>query len=213
MVGHHPWRCSRIVEMWPWGTWLVGMVRVSWFWRSFPTLMIPSFYSILSMHVTPVHHGHSTNKSVIPAQHPDTFLANPAIALRKLSSLFTICLIRAMTASPISVTTIPAAALWTSGMAPSSWGPPFSTGWQQHASIVLFAGRSHLGPPQSRFWLGLNLKREMFLGRRGGNLHLLLADSKASTDEASWQCWETAGRAVCRMRLLLSGAAWTCLPD
>jgi len=24
--GHHPWRCSRTMEMWHWGTWSVGMV-------------------------------------------------------------------------------------------------------------------------------------------------------------------------------------------
>jgi len=28
--GHHPWRSSRTVEMWHWGTWLVGMVGMGW---------------------------------------------------------------------------------------------------------------------------------------------------------------------------------------
>mgnify|MGYP001856499587 CR=1 FL=1 len=27
---HHPWRCSRTVWMWHWGTWLVGMVGMGW---------------------------------------------------------------------------------------------------------------------------------------------------------------------------------------
>ena len=26
----HPWRCSRTVELWHWGTWAVGTVRVGW---------------------------------------------------------------------------------------------------------------------------------------------------------------------------------------
>ena len=28
--GDRPWRCSRNMEMWDWGTWLVGMVEMSW---------------------------------------------------------------------------------------------------------------------------------------------------------------------------------------
>lgn len=76
-------------------------------------------------------------------------------------------LIRVMTAWQISLTTIPAVALWTSRVVPNNWGPPFSTGWQQHASIF-HAERSHLGASLSRFRLGLNLKREMFLGGREG---------------------------------------------
>ena len=29
---HCPWRCSRTMEMWHWGTWSVGMVGVGWGW-------------------------------------------------------------------------------------------------------------------------------------------------------------------------------------
>ena len=46
--GHRPWRCSRTVEMWHWGTWAVGTVGVGWAWRSrrsSPTLMILWFYN------------------------------------------------------------------------------------------------------------------------------------------------------------------------
>jgi len=43
--GHHPWRCSRTVEMWHLGTWLEGIVEGGWGWAwgsemSFPTLMM-----------------------------------------------------------------------------------------------------------------------------------------------------------------------------
>lgn len=72
-----------------------------------------------------------------------------------------------MTASQISLTTTPAVALWTSGVVPNNWGPPFSTGWQQHASFF-HAEWSHLDASLSRFWLGLNLKRVIFLGGREG---------------------------------------------
>lgn len=43
---YHPQRCSRSVEMWCWGTWLVGVVGMGWDWSrwshiSFPTLTTP----------------------------------------------------------------------------------------------------------------------------------------------------------------------------
>jgi len=45
--GHHPWRCSRTMEMWQGGTWSVGMVGMRWDWawlslRCFSTFMILS---------------------------------------------------------------------------------------------------------------------------------------------------------------------------
>lgn len=72
-----------------------------------------------------------------------------------------------MTVSHISLTTIPAVVLWTSGVVPNNWGSPFSTGWQQHA-FNFHAEGSHLGASLSRFWLGLILKKEIFLERREG---------------------------------------------
>ena len=45
---HQPWRCSGTVEMWHWGMWSVGTVRMGWGWTwwswSFPTSLILWFY-------------------------------------------------------------------------------------------------------------------------------------------------------------------------
>lgn len=85
----------------------------------------------------------------------------------------------------ISLTTIPAVVLWTSGVVPNNSGPPFSTGWQQHAFNFHTEG-SHLGASVSRFWLGLNLKREMFLEGREG-IACTPCRQHTPPDEASWQ--------------------------
>jgi len=40
--GHHPWRCSRSMEMWHCGMWAVGVIGVSGGWgaeRPFPTFL------------------------------------------------------------------------------------------------------------------------------------------------------------------------------
>lgn len=129
------------------------------------------------LHMPPVHHGCSTNSIDHTCRHPNLGCADPTITSRKIPSLFTPgshqdndCLTNLCNHHT-------SCSFVNLQSGPKNWGLPFSTGWQQHASILL-AERSHLGASLSRFWLRLNLKREMFLGRRGGNLHLLLADSK-----------------------------------
>jgi len=52
---HHPWRCVRTMEMWHWGMWSVGIVRMGWGWTSGsqwspPTLMILWSYIHTYMH-------------------------------------------------------------------------------------------------------------------------------------------------------------------
>lgn len=117
-----------------------------------------------------VHHGHgrdSTNCSWKASKHLPCRSWNYLMEIPWFLYLMSLGLIRVMTISYTSFTTTPAVVLWTSGVVPNNSGPPFSTGWQQHAFNVHAEG-SHLGASLSRFWLGLNLKREMFLEGREG---------------------------------------------
>ena len=41
---HHPWRCSRAVWMWHWGTWSVGMVGTGW-WLDYMILVVFSNFN------------------------------------------------------------------------------------------------------------------------------------------------------------------------
>jgi len=58
---HHPWRCLRTVEMWHWGTWLVGIMGLQFDWMIlmiFPTPVILWFSFYPHPFLSPGFHQH-----------------------------------------------------------------------------------------------------------------------------------------------------------